>query len=72
MVRARRTLGESPRRIDEDRDVEDAIIEQAAGARGLVMQWLNRVPGVGVPEEKQHRDAWRRRADGFRDDEASA
>ena len=49
-------VGEPAQRVDEDRDVEDALLEQVADALGMVLEQAQRVARLDVLRQHQHAD----------------
>ena len=50
-------VGDPPQRVDEDRDVEDALLEQVADALGMLLEQPHRVARLDVLREHEHADA---------------
>ena len=57
-------------RVDEHGDVRDALLEQVAGALGVLLEQAHRVARLEVVREHEHADLGMRAADLLRGDEA--
>ena len=57
-------------RVDEDSDVGDALLEEVAGALGMLLEQPHRVARLDVVREDEHADGRMRGADLLRSDEA--
>ena len=66
----RLALGDPAQRVDEHRDVEDALLEQVADALGVLLEQPQRVARLDVLGEHQHADVGVLGADPLRRDQA--
>ena len=67
----RLSVGDPPQRVDEDRDVEDALLEQVADPLRVLLEQPQRVARLDVVREEEHADRRDARcADLLRGDEA--
>src|SRR5439155_16078520 len=66
----RLSVADSPERVDQDGDVEDALFEEVADSLGMLLEEADRVRRLDVVRENEHADVGMLGADPLRGDEA--